>query len=312
MTRLPIDEPKDVETLLQRGVLVKRFGSELTRYKNRLVRLDLSPNTREAYRSRLNNFLGYPATSTQDYSEFFDDPACRALAVREYKSHLKREHASPATVNSSLTAIDHFLKFLGLGKPNAKREQLPDLAPQALSKSEQIRLLVIADHARPLDRAVIYLLLYSGIRLSECAALNVEDLLISERKGKVIVRDGKGGQYREVPLNSDARAGIESWLLERARRESKKRVSQAVFLNPQGKRMSRRSIDKAVRKLGLKSGIELSAHTLRHTCLTNLVRSGADLVLVSQVTGHRKLETTRRYTLAATSDLEAAMERVRL
>ncbi|MEZ4537000.1 MAG: tyrosine-type recombinase/integrase [Cyanobacteriota/Melainabacteria group bacterium] len=300
------------EALLQRDVLVKRFGGELSRYKTRLARLDLSPNTREAYRSRLNNFLGYLATSSQDYSDFFDDSACRALAVREYKSHLKREHASPATVNSSLTAIDHFLKFLGLEKPKAKREQLPDLAPQALSKHEQMRLLVIADHARPIDRAIIYLLLYSGIRLSECADLNVEDLLISERKGKVIVRDGKGGQYREVPLNSDARAAIEPWLAERARRESKKKVSEAVFLNPQGKRLSRRSIDKAVRKLGLKSGIELSAHTLRHTCLTNLMRAGSDVGIVAQIAGHKKLETTKRYTLPRKEDLESAMEGISL
>lgn len=296
--------------LLQRGVLVKRFGGELTRYKDRLAKLDLSANTRDAYSSRLNNFLGFLSTSSQDYSEFFEDPACRALSVREYKSHLKREQASPSTVNASLTAIDHFLKFLGLEKPRAKREQLPDLAPQALSKSEQMRLLTIADHARPIDRAIIYLLLYSGIRLSECAALDVEDLLVSERKGKVIVREGKGGLYREIPVNSDARAGIESWLAERARRESKMKVSQAVFLNPQGKRLSSRSIDKVVRKLGLKSGIELSPHILRHSCLTNLMRAGNDLGIIAQIAGHKKLETTKRYTLPGQEDLESAMESV--
>lgn len=232
--------------------------------------------------------------------------------MREYKSYLKHEQANPSTVNASLTAIDHFLKFLGLEKPKAKREKLPDLAPQALSKPEQMRLLVIADHSRPIDRAIIYLLLYSGIRLSECAALDVEDLLVSERKGKVIVREGKGGLYREIPLNSDARSAIEPWLAERARRESKKKVAQAVFLNPQGKRLSSRSIDKVVRKLGLKFGIELSAHTLRHSCITNLMRAGADLGIIAQIAGHKKLETTKRYTLPTQSDLESAVEKVSL
>lgn len=300
----------DTPVLLQKSGLVKRFASEIGRYKARFKQLPLSPHTKIAYRSRLNNFLGFVATSTNDYSAFFDDPSCRALAVREYKSHLKRGKCSPATVNSTLTAIDHFFQFLGFDKVKTKRENLPELAPRALSKTEQSRLLVAVDHCRPIDRAIVYLLFFSGIRLSECAGLDVSDLLISERKGKVIVREGKGGQYREIPLNSDARSGIQPWMTERARREQKNSLSDAVFLNPQGKRMSARSIDKAVRKLGITCGIELSPHILRHTCLTNLVRAGCDLILVSQVAGHKKLETTKRYTLASREDLEAAMERL--
>lgn len=300
----------DTRALLQKSGLVKRFASEIARYKTRLKQLPLASHTKEAYRSRLNNFLGFVVTSNNDFREFFDDPACRTLAVREYKSHIKRQHATPATVNSALTAIDHFFQFLGFDKAKAKREDYPSLAPRALCKEDQARLLVFADHARAIDRALIYLLLFSGIRLSECTALDVSDLLVSERKGKVIVREGKGGQYREVPLGAGARAGVQPWLTERAKRETARHVSRAVFLNPQGKRMSARSIDKAVRKLGTKCGIELSPHVLRHTCLTNLVRGGNDLVLVSQVAGHKKLETTKRYTLASGEDLEAAMEKL--
>jgi integrase/recombinase XerC len=298
----------DLETLLARSGVIKHFQAELERYQCRLVQLPLSPHTKEAYRSRLNNFLGFIASADRDYSRFFSDPACRALAVREYKSHIKDLEAKPASVNSALTAIDHFFAFLGFAKSKSKRERLPALSPRALSRAEQSRLLVLADHARPIDRAIIYLLLYSGIRLSECAALNITDLLVSERKGRVIVRQGKGGLYRDIPLNSDARRGIAPWLTERAKRESRKGLSNAVFLNPQGKRMSRRSIDKAVRKIGFKCGLELSAHVLRHSCLTNLARSGTDLGIVSQIAGHKKLETTKRYTLPTEADLEAAME----
>ena len=55
-------------------------------------------------------------------------------------------------------------------------------------------------------------------------------------------------------------------------------------------------------------GPELSAHTLRHTCLTGLVRRGNDLVMVAELAGHQKLETTRRYTLPSAADRQRAVE----
>jgi len=58
--------------------------------------------------------------------------------------------------------------------------------------------------------------------------------------------------------------------------------------------------------------LELSAHVLRHTCLTNLVRGGNDLVLVAEIAGHKRLETTRRYSLPSIEDRERAMEELRV
>ncbi len=58
--------------------------------------------------------------------------------------------------------------------------------------------------------------------------------------------------------------------------------------------------------------MELSAHVLRHTCLTNLVRGGNDLVLVAEIAGHKRLETTRRYSLPSIEDRERAMEELRV
>ncbi len=67
-----------------------------------------------------------------------------------------------------------------------------------------------------------------------------------------------------------------------------------------------------MRDLGRQAGLELSAHVLRHTCLTNLVRGGNDLVMVAEIAGHRRLETTRRYSLPSIADREAAMEALRV
>ncbi len=89
-------------------------------------------------------------------------------------------------------------------------------------------------------------------------------------------------------------------------------VDPALFLNLKGRRLSTRGIDLIIRQLGRDANLELSAHILRHTCLTNLVRRGNDLVLVAEVAGHKRLETTRRYSLPSREDREKAMEALRV
>ncbi len=74
--------------------------------------------------------------------------------------------------------------------------------------------------------------------------------------------------------------------------------------------MSTASLDLIVRKVGNACGLPLSSHVLRHTLLTNLVRKGSDLILVAEIGGHKRLETTKRYTLPSVSDKEKAMEQV--
>jgi site-specific recombinase XerD len=74
--------------------------------------------------------------------------------------------------------------------------------------------------------------------------------------------------------------------------------------------MSTRAIDLVIRRLAGEAGLELSAHVLRHTCVTNLIRSGADVVMVAEIAGHRRLDTTRRYSLPSQADKDAALEAV--
>ena len=110
--------------------------------------------------------------------------------------------------------------------------------------------------------------------------------------------------YREVPLNSSCRHALTDWLHDRAAADGE----QALFTGPQGRRLSARAVDLVVRNVAARAEIKLSAHTLRHTCVTNLVRSGNDLVLVAELAGHRRLETTRRYSLPSAADRQAAMD----
>ena len=154
------------------------------------------------------------------------------------------------------------------------------------------------------------LLLYTALRLHELVALDVEDVLISARKGQLIVRSGKGDVYREVPLNPSCRSALEPWIKER--RERVADGERALFVGPKGRRLSPRAVDLIVRSVAERAGLELSAHVLRRTCVTNLVRKGNDLVLVAELAGHRRLETTRRYSLPSAADRQAAMDAIEI
>jgi site-specific recombinase XerD len=65
-----------------------------------------------------------------------------------------------------------------------------------------------------------------------------------------------------------------------------------------------------LRRLAADAELELSVHTLRHTCVTNLASSGADVALVAEIAGHRRLDTTRRYSLPSQADKDAALDAV--
>jgi site-specific recombinase XerD len=175
-----------------------------------------------------------------------------------------------------------------------------------LDEDQQRDLLRAAEHATPRDRAIVVLLLHTGLRLSELVALDVGDVRTSARKGVVIVRSGKGDAYREVPLNATARAVVDAWRKERAKVVAE--GEPALLVGRGGGRLTPRAVDLVVRKVARVAGLELSAHVLRHTCITKLVRKGSDVVLVAELAGHRRLETTRRYSLPSKADRQLAMD----
>ena len=286
---------------------------QLSAYEVWLARQPLADNTRRAYLLQVRQYGAYLATRVAPYGNPLRDPFARDYAVRDYKTYVKTEgKVRPSSVNVALAAIDHFYQFLGLDQPRVKREDLPQQLPRSLKPEEQKAFLRAVERTSTVrDQAIARLLFYTGVRLGECAALNVDDVRVSARKGLVIVRSGKGDTYREVPLNADVRETLRTWLKERARRFPQISES-ALYLNLKGRRLSTRAIDLVLRQIGADAKLELSAHVLRHTCLTNLVRRGNDLVLVAEVAGHKRLETTRRYSLPSLEDRESAMEGLRM
>jgi len=281
----------------------------LTAYQAWLSTQPLSVHTRRAYLSRIRLFCSFLQNQPPLYGNPFQNEFARDYAVRDFKTYLKTNRlAKPASVNLNLAALDHFYAFVGMSRPQVSREELAQIAPVALDLEEQKHFLrILQTSASGRDRAVATLLLYTGLRIAECVALNLEDVVLSERKGRVIVRSGKGNSYREVPINNQARKALQDWKEQRTSKFPDISLT-AFFLTRQGQRLSCRALDLRLRQLAAKAGLAFSAHTLRHTCLTNLVRGGYDLVLVAEIAGHKRLETTRRYSLPTLKDREGAMQ----
>jgi site-specific recombinase XerD len=293
--------------------MTETLDQTLTAYNAWLDRQPLATKTRIAYRLQVHQYGAYLAQRAPMADDPLRTPFVRDYAVRDYKTYLKTERqAKPTSVNLALAAIDHFHQFIGNDRLHVQRESLPAQAPRALKPEEQkafLRAVERTDSAR--DQAIAQLLFYTAMRLGECAALNLDDVRVSARKGVVIIRSGKGDAYREVPLNTEVREALRLWLKERNKRFPQT-ADSAIFLNPKGKRLSARSIDLIIRRTGADAHLELSAHILRHTCLTNLVRRGNDLVLVAEIAGHKRLETTRRYSLPSLEDRQNAMEQLQV
>ena len=291
-----------------RSVVPPDGASVLVGYKEWLDRQALSSASQRVYLRAVRAFVAFLAASDVR-GDPLGDRLAGAHALRDFKRGRMRARAAPATVNLELAAIDTLYRSRGIDPPVVERLELPTLAPRALARREQIELSrAMERRGSARDAAIAAVLSYTAVRVSECAALDVEDVSLTARTGEVVVRQAKRDEYRRVPLNRAAREAVGAWLRERPEVEDAEGC-HPLFVNRAGGRLSARSIAKLIAQVGVDARIErLSPHVLRHTCLTNLVRDGRDLVLVAEVAGHKRLETTRRYTRPDEAALREAME----
>lgn len=190
-----------------------------------------------------------------------------------------------------------------------KAERQTRLGPQWLDQREQNALLqAVKCGGNTRDLAAVTLMLSCGLRVAELCALTWVDVVVTDRKGMLTVRSGKGNKRREMPLNADARAvlltlgyGKRSGHLDRIFQ------GQRGALTPRGVQSMLSGYAKIAGRPGLDA---LSPHMLRHTFCKNLVEAGVGLEQVAALASHESMDTTRRYTEPSLRDLVKAVERI--
>src|SRR5215212_2267435 len=297
--------PKSVAPREDVDQLVGRFLQDLERQET-------SPKTRDAYRLDLLHFAAWCARTV---GEGFSPEAVTPTDVRDYRSSLINvEKRQPATVNRRLAALRRFFQW---AKATGRVKELPTddvkavasspRAPHWLDKRDVDRLIrTVERHGNTRDLAIVLVLRHTGVRVSELSSLMLGDVEASERKGALAVRSGKGGKFRVLPLNVDARRAIAGYLEVRP-----KVPDDHLFVGQRGDGVSSRAVELLVTKYARLAGLEdVTPHTLRHSFGKHALDAGADLVSVSALLGHQRLETTAIYTTPSQRDLEKVVERL--
>lgn len=271
-----------------------------------------SPHTVRAYDTDLTQFLAHTAgmlgvKPSQVPVRAFDDDA-----VRCFLDELHARGISRASAARRLAALRSFAKYLvresRLGDDPTQLVGAPrkeQHLPSHLELDQMGRLLAVPDTSTPAgrrDRAILELFYASGLRLSELAGLDLQDVNTS---GRIVRVSGKGGKERLVPFNKSTGEALRLMLADARQlpaapspRRPHARTRHPLFLNLRGGRLTTRSVDRIVRRAARAAGVPgtISPHALRHTFATHLLQAGADLRAIQELLGHARLGTTQRYT----------------
>ena len=237
--------------------------------------------------------------------------------ISVYIDRLQARSLKGATINNHLSAICGFFRFL-LDQEQVERNPVleshylrerEDPLPQAMTDEEVRRFLAVIQDE--MDRAMFLLLLRSGLRVGEAAALNLVDVDL-ERQTVRIERGEKNGLGRIVYFSADAKVALEVWLAQRAPFPEVSRL----FFTKKTKRIQVCTINERFKRYLALAGIEKthSAKSLRHTFATQLLNAGVPLTTLQKLLGHDLITTTQLY--ARLSDRTkrknyfAAMDRV--
>jgi integrase/recombinase XerC len=293
---------------------MSELACQIERYLEELARGGASPHTVSAYCSDLRQFLEFLSPPETEPPE---PPAVDLLILREWLVALYRMKLAAVTIRRKLAAVRGLFRFLlreGVVRVNVGRLVRTPKAPQKLPEvmtPEQVNTLIDGVAAgkleRPFparDRAIFEILYGCGVRVSELAGLNLEDVDRAERWLRV---RGKGRKERQVPLPGQAAGALERYLAERpvARKE------RAVFLNHRGQRLTARGIRGIVKFYAtfVSGDPSIHPHSLRHAYATHLLADGADLRAIQELLGHARLSTTQKYTQVSLTDLMAVYDK---
>jgi integrase/recombinase XerC len=284
------------------------------RYLDDLARGGASAHTIDAYAADLREFLESLSPNGAPPPE---PAAIELLMLREWLAGLYRRGQEAVTIRRKLAAVRGLFRFLmreGLVHKNVARLVRTPKAPQKLPEvltPDQVNGLLDGVAAGKLerpdparDRAIFELLYGCGVRVSELAGLNLEDLDRTERWLRVC---GKGRKQRQVPMPGKAAEALERYLSER----SVVRDEPAVFLNHRRTRLTDRGIRGIVKLYAtfVNGDPSIHPHSFRHAYATHLLADGADLRAIQELLGHASLSTTQKYTQVSLTDLMAVYDK---
>ncbi|MGS2780562.1 tyrosine-type recombinase/integrase [Robertmurraya sp. GLU-23] len=259
----------------------------LAQFTEWLKQVGKSPSTVTTYQREIQKYQDW----LQQYSIYLEDITQKDVQL--YVSFLEQQGKSPVTIDKILGSIRTFAKFL------KKPDIIIDITVVPVEKKDEIEVLTTFEcdqlvrevkkdgHNRNI--AIVYLLLHTGIRVSELCSLNKSD--IDFERNLVLVKHHSTGEGRVIPLSDEARAYLENHI-------ELNHIEDALFVSKSNERLTERSVQYMLKKY------QVNPHKLRHTFCQRLVDKGVALEIVSELAGHKDINVTKRYAKSRMKQLE--------
>lgn len=259
-----------------------------------------SPRTLDAYGRDLERLVEFARRKQVD-----DVAALTSSQLRAFVYDLKDRGLAATSIRRTLSAVRTYFGFLiaegHVTVDPTEKVEMPKTwrrLPNVLSREEVESILEAPQIGERLfwrDKALLEFAYASGVRVSELAGLKVREVDLEEGFATVF---GKGAKERIVPIGKAAQRALDIYLRELRPALTRGRSTEYVFLNAQGRALTRMGIWKILRKHVKRSGVRkrVTPHTLRHCFATHLLEGGADLAAVQEMLGHADISTTQIYT----------------
>ena len=235
-----------------------------------------SPSTISTYKRELEKYQEWLRKKNCDINHLTKGD------IQSYILFLEQQQKSLATIDKTIGSIRTFAKFL------EKPELTFGIITKPVEKNDHIETLSANEYSLLLNKvkedgdlrniAIVYVLLHTGIRVSELCRLNRSD--VDFIKNELIVQ--KNEQERLIPLSTDTRVHLQNYLQSHTSKD-------AIFITNAGDRITERAVQYMLKKY------HVNPNKLRHTFCQKLVDSNIDIEIVSRLAGHRDLNVTKRY-----------------
>lgn len=234
-------------------------------------------------------------------------------ALATFQKYLT-EHKAAKSMLFDLPTIKYSRKLAQFLSPHQVQDVLgpterpePPRLPESTELPELSRKELLKRFRIGRDLTMLEFLYSSGMRRAELVGITMASL---DMDRTVVTVFGKGSKERTVPLGMPAMDSCRRYLPLRETQLAKGGAqSDFLFINPHGEQLSVRSVNRIVHAYGLKAGMRVTPHMLRHSFATHLLDNGADIRAIQEMLGHEALSTTQVYTHITTARLKEAYKK---
>ncbi len=292
----------------------------LAQYERRLrIEEDLTSATIRNYLSDLRHFAAWCESTWKQGREedlAFTPERVTTPTITGYRTYLQQVlHLKPNSVNRNLISLKrYFAWLLSTGQARYDPAKAVKLVGEEVStprhlddQEEQALLAAVVEGGNLRDRAIIVLLLHTGLRARELCTLTRAQVRLGKRSGMLSVR-GKHNKHREIPLNATARAALSTYDPELAKLSHD--ITPLFLSEKRHTQLTERGLGYLIKKYATRANLhDVSPHDLRHRFGYRMAGT-VPLHRLAQLMGHDSLDTTMLYAQGTKNDLQQAVETI--